>query len=130
MPPQLTSLGADAPLSVAAEHFLFYAEVELGYARQSLIKYRDCFRQITRMIGDRAVATYIKDDVLVLKSKMLAKGNSVSRQVSILAALKRLLEFLQDENHLPVLDSASVVIPKRPRREVLAFRDWLMAAAQ
>ncbi len=50
---------------------------------------------------------------------MLSKGNSVSRQVSILAALKRLLQFLRDEYELAVLDPASVVIPKRPRREVL-----------
>ncbi len=119
MPPQLPPLGPDTLLSVAAEHFLFYAGVELGYARQSLTKYRDCFRQITRMIGDRPVATYIKDDLLTLKSRMLSKGNSVSRQVSILAALKRLLQFLRDEYELAVLDPASVVIPKRPRREVL-----------
>lgn len=119
MPPQLPPLGAGSPLSVAAEHFLFYAEVELGYAPQSLTKYRDCFRQIARMIGDKAVATYIKDDVLTLKSRMLTKGNSVSRQVSILAALKRLLQFLRDQHELPVLDSACVVIPKCPRREVL-----------
>jgi integrase/recombinase XerD len=71
------------------------------------------------MIGDRAVATYIKDDVLALKSKMLAKGNSVSRQVSILAALKRLLQFLLDQHRLPVMDPDSIVIPRRPRREVL-----------
>jgi len=119
MPPQLPPLGSHSPLSVAAEHFLFYAEVELGYAPQSLTKYRDCFRQIARMIGDRPVATYIKDDLLTLKSRMLSKGNSVSRQVSILAALKRLFQFLRDERRLSVLDPESVVIPKRPRREVL-----------
>ena len=119
MPPQLPLLGPDSSLSAAVEHFLFYAEVELGHARQSLTKYRDCFRQVFRMIGDRPVGSYIKDDLLTLKSRMLSKGNSVSRQVSILAAMKRLLQFLRDEYRFPVLDPESVWIPKRPRREVL-----------
>jgi len=110
----------DQPLvSALAEEFVFFAKVELGFAPQSLIKYQDCFRQITRMLGDRPLAAYTRDDLLSLKSRMLSKGNSVSRQVSILAALKRLLQFAKEQRNLPVLDQSYVVIPKRPRREVI-----------
>jgi len=106
-------------LSAVTEEFLFYAKVELGFARQSLIKYHDCLRQISRMIGNRPVACYTRTDLLSLKAAMMSKGNSVSRQVSILAALKRLLQFAREHRGLEVLEPSSVVIPKRPRREVI-----------
>jgi len=110
----------DQPLlSTLAEEFLFYAKVRLRFARQSLIKYQDCFRQITRILGDRSLASYTQSDLLSLESSMLSKGSSVSRQVSILTALKRLLQFAKEERQLPVLDPSLVVIPKRPWRDVV-----------
>jgi len=57
--------------------------------------------------------------VLALKSAMLGKGHSVSRQVSILSAFKRLLEFCRGFLSLPVLDPSAITVPKRPRREVI-----------
>ena len=78
-------------LSDVVPRFLRYIEVDLGFAHQSIIKYRDCLSQITRMIGDRVIADVSKEEVLELKSAMLAKGNGTSRQVSVLSTLKRLL---------------------------------------
>jgi integrase/recombinase XerD len=110
----------DRPLlSAFAGEFLFYAKVELGFAQQSLIKYQDCLRQVIRMLGDRPLGSYTRNDLLSLKASMLSRGNSVSRQVSILAALKRLLRFATDQRGLSVLDPSSVLIPRRPRREVI-----------
>jgi integrase/recombinase XerD len=105
--------------SVLTEKFLVYAEVELRFGPESIIKYRDCFRQIQRTVGDRPVGSYIKDDLLVLKQTLLRRNLSVSRQVSILAALKGLLRFCQSEESLTVLDPESVVPPKRPRRDAV-----------
>jgi integrase/recombinase XerD len=106
-------------MSTLVPEFLVYARVELQFAEQSLLKYKDCFRQIQRMIGDRGVCSYSKDDVMRLKSRMLEKGHSVSRQVSILSALKRLLAYCREQRQLPTLDPAEILVPKRPRRDVV-----------
>lgn len=106
-------------LSEMAPKFLLYAEVERRMARQTLDKYADCLKQVARMIGDRPVSSYSKDDLLSLKGKMLAKSHSVGRQVSILAAFKGLLRFCQDDLGVHVLDPDSITMPKRPRREVV-----------
>jgi site-specific recombinase XerD len=58
-------------------------------------------------------------DITELKSHMLTRGNSVCRQIVILAALKRMLMFCRDRLGLPVLDPDLITIPKRPRREVV-----------
>src|SRR5262249_29201406 len=96
-----------------------YAEVELQFAAQSIIKYQDCLRQIARLIGDRPVESYGEGDVLDLKANMLARSLSVSRQVSILSAFKRFFEFCRKREALAVLDPTVVTVPKRPRREVV-----------
>jgi integrase/recombinase XerD len=114
----MPELNPSGKLSELAPKFLRYAEVELCFARQSINKYQDCLRQIAKMIGDRPAVSYSADDVLDLKAAMLRKNHSVGRQVSILAALKRFLEFCRNREHLPALDPATISVPKRPRREV------------
>ena len=98
--------------------FVRYIEVELCFARSSVIKYEDCLRQIIKMIGDRPVISYTADDILDLKSAMLRKNHSTARQVSILSALKRFLEFCSKHEGLSVIDPNHILVPKRPRREV------------
>ena len=109
----------DNRLSGLAPKFLLYAEVELEFAPQSIVKYRDCLRQVGRMIGDRQVGEYSRHDILRLKSAMRAKAHSVSRQVSILSAFKRFLQFYREQEQLAVIDPAEVQVPKRPRRDVI-----------
>jgi integrase/recombinase XerD len=99
--------------------FIRYIEADLCFARQSVIKYRDCLRQLIKMIGDKPVSAYTADDVLDLKSAMLRKNHSTARQVSILSALKRFLEFCGKHEGIPVLDPNRIIVPKRPRREVV-----------
>ena len=99
--------------------FLHYARVELQFSEQSLLKYQDCVRQIQLMIGDRQLSSYAKSDVTALKSKMLERGNGVARQISILSCLKRILQFCRDELEFSVLDPGVILIPRRPRREVV-----------
>ncbi len=119
MPEHSSSNQQFPTLGQLAPQFLLYAEVELRFARQSILKYRDCLRQVQILIGERSVCSYSKEDVLALKAGMLGRGHSVGRQVSILAAFKRLLQYCRDELGLPVLDPASISLPRRPRRDVL-----------
>jgi len=105
-------------LSELAPRFLRHAQLELQFAPQSLAKYEECLRMICRLIGDRAVTNYGEDDVAALKVAMLRRSHGVSRQVSILSAWKRFLEFCRKSSY-QVLSPESVTIPKRPRREVI-----------
>jgi integrase/recombinase XerD len=112
------SLTDQTKLSELVPHFLAYAEVELGLAAQSRSKYRDCLRQVAKILGDRPLTSYTAVDVRQLKSDMLGRSLSVGRQVSILAALKGLLSFANKEHGLPALDPLTITYPRRPRREV------------
>lgn len=106
-------------LSDACPRFLLYAEAELQFSRQSLVKYHDCVRQIIRILGDRPVCDLGQQDVLSLKANLLQRSLSVSRQVSILSTLKRLLQYCAQREGLAVLDPSRILIPRRPRREVV-----------
>lgn len=97
--------------------FLQYALAELRFSEQSLVKYRDCLRQIQRRVGDLPVSQYTKEHVLQFKADMLRRNLSASRQVSLLSAFKRLLAYCRDEG-FTVLDPDTITVPKRPRREV------------
>src|ERR1022692_4240408 len=105
-------------LSAMSEPFFDYAKAELCLAEQTIAKYRDCLRQVVRILGDRPVVSYQQTDVLRLKADMLGRHLSVGRQVSILAALKALLPYARSQRGLPCLDPAAISFPKRPRREV------------
>ena len=105
-------------LSDLIPRFLRHAQLELQFAPQSLLKYQECLRMVGRLVGDRPVNTYTDEDVADLKAAMLARGHGVCRQVSILSALKRFLEFCAKCGY-EVLSSEAITIPKRPRREVI-----------
>jgi integrase/recombinase XerD len=105
--------------SVLSEKFLLHAEVERNFSKETIVKYRDCLKQIRLILGDRYVSSYSKDDLLVLKQAMLRKNHSISRQVGILAACKGLFRYCQSEVGLAVLDPELIVPPKRPRRDVV-----------
>jgi integrase/recombinase XerD len=63
------------------------------------------------------VSDYGKEDVLSLKAALLSRQLSVSRQVSILSALKRILAYCRHSG-MAVLDPDCITIPRRPRRDV------------
>jgi site-specific recombinase XerD len=107
-----------AKLSAMVEPFFDYAKAELCLAEQTISKYRDCLRQVVRVLGDRPIASYEQPDVLRLKADMMGRHLSVGRQVSILAALKALLSYARSQRGLATLDPADISFPKRPRREV------------
>src|SRR5687767_13898911 len=104
MSEKLQDIAPQNRLSDVTHKFLSYATVERGLAEQTISKYQECLRQVSRIIGDKPMPEYSKADVLSLKSAMLARSHSVGRQVSILAAFKGLLLFCRDELALSVLD--------------------------
>ncbi|MCU1284075.1 MAG: xerD [Acidobacteriales bacterium] len=109
-----------APLSQVSTDFLEYARVMLGYVPQSIIKYRDCLRQIEKVFGSRQISTFNNQDLFALRHYMLGKQHSASRQTNIMFALKRLLQYIRDERKDRLaIDPEEIRPPKRPRREVV-----------
>jgi integrase/recombinase XerD len=98
--------------------FLLHLEVECRFARESLIKYRDCMRQVARVFGDGSVAGFTKNNLMELKANLMARNLSTNRQVSVLLVLKRFLKYLAEERNITSLPADAVVIPRRPRKEV------------
>jgi site-specific recombinase XerD len=98
--------------------FLLHLEVECRFASESLIKYRDCVKQVARVFGDGPVTSFTKNNLMELKANLMARSLSVNRQVSVLVVLKRFLKYVAEECNLTSLSAEAVVIPRRPRREV------------
>ncbi len=110
---QSTRLGDLVP------QYLAYARAELGLAEQTVQKYEDCLRQVVRLIGNRPITDYTKQDVMMLKSRLLERGNGPSRRLGIVASFKGVLRFAQSELELAVIDADKITMPKLPRREVV-----------
>jgi integrase/recombinase XerD len=106
--------------SIAAlmPRFLLHIEVERHFAKESIVKYRDCMKQVQRILGDGPITALTKVDVLKLKADLMGRGLSINRQACILLVLKRFLVFAAEELGLPVISPDAVAIPRRPRREV------------
>ena len=83
----------DAHLAISrlAPEFLLYAKVELAFSPETILKYRDCLRQVEKICGDLQVTGFFKSDLLVLKADLISRNLGVSRQVGIVLALKRVL---------------------------------------
>src|ERR1017187_6139053 len=114
-----TPKGNPTTVSELVPTFLAYCQVEAGFAPETIVKYQDCLRQVARLMDEQQVSSIDKDAVLSLKARLLAKGLGVSRQTSILMALKRFLQYCRSERKLEVLDPDEIRAPRRPRREVL-----------
>ena len=98
--------------------FLLHLEVECRFAKESLVKYRDCMRQVGRVFGSAPITSFTKNNLMELKAHLMARELSMSRQISVLLILKRFLKYVTEECNLPALLPELVGIPRRPRREV------------
>ncbi len=103
---------------------LSYLRAECSFAEQSLVKYRDCSNQLVKFFHEEPLQSVSPQRVTELKSWMIERGLGVSRRVSIIAALKRLLAFERDRGIGLSIDPAQITFPKRERREV----DFLSSA--
>lgn len=98
--------------------FLRHLEVECRFAKESIVKYRDCMRQVSRVFGYGPMTAFTKGDLMDLKSNLISRNLGVCRQISVLLILKRFLKHLSEDRGLAVLSPEAVMIPRRPRREV------------
>jgi integrase/recombinase XerD len=97
--------------------FLTWGHVVAAFSRETLGKYEECIRRVEHLLGGFEPEHFAKPDLLRLKS-ILMNQVGVSRQVQILMALKRFLQFCQNEKKLAGLNPNEITPPKRPRRAV------------
>jgi integrase/recombinase XerD len=97
--------------------FLSYGRGERNYAPETMIKLRDCFNAwILPALGDLAVADLSRMDVVGLRNAMLDRGVGISRQYSVLMALKTFLKFCRQVLRLTCLDpDREIRLPVRPK---------------
>lgn len=98
--------------SLVAQSYLIWSEAEQQAAAETIQKRHDCLRQIARIIGEKPVTEFSKDDLLYLKRDLLRRKLSPSRQAGILYALKNLLLYCRGEERLQLqLEPEDITFP-------------------
>ena len=106
----------------AIQPYLTYCQVEKLNARQSVEKYRECFRTwITPHLGDIDLESLTAVDIMSFKRAMVDKNLSPSRQYSIIIALKTFLRFCIEILKVHTLDPKEVKLPDRGKPAVLVL---------
>jgi site-specific recombinase XerD len=96
--------------------FLSYGRGERNYARETLIKLRDCFSAwILPVLGEIDVESLTRTDIVSLRNAMVDKGIGISRQYSVLMAMKGFCKFCRQVLYLRCLDpDKEIQLPKKP----------------
>jgi site-specific recombinase XerD len=108
----------EATVGSLTPDFLLHAQVELAFSPETIIKYRDCLRQVVKHLGDIALSEFSKAHVTALKSEMLRRTLGVNRQVTILHTLKRFLRYAREECGVATYDPEQIQVPSPKRPEV------------
>jgi site-specific recombinase XerD len=97
--------------SLVAQSYFVWSEAEQQVSPETLIKRRDCLRQVARIIGEKPITAVDKSDLLRLKADLVRRNLSASRQYGILSALKYFLRYCEKEERLKVFPSEEVTFP-------------------
>lgn len=101
----------------AHQLFLAYGRGERNYRRETLIKLTDCFRAwIIPALGNIELIDLTRFDITKLRTSMINQGIGISRQYSILMAIKVFCKFCRDVLKVDCLDpDREIPLPQRPR---------------
>ena len=96
--------------------FLSYGRGERNYAQETLVKLADCFRAwILPVLGEIEIEDLSRMDIVRLRNAMVDKGIGISRQYSVLMAMKVFCKFCRRILHLSCLDPTKTFnSPKSP----------------
>lgn len=121
MPWQFPDTSPDpTSFSRLAPEFLLHARLELGFSVETVAKYGECLKHVWRFWGDRAMSGYGSADLLRLREWFESKKLSVSRQTSLLLALRKFLLYCRVARQTETgIDPEAIIAPRRPRRDVV-----------
>jgi integrase/recombinase XerD len=106
-------------ISEFVEEFLLFSEVRRGFSKETVVKYRDCLRQVQKYVGDLPAAEFSKHHLFLVEQAMLTRNLGISRRISILLALKSFFGYLKEEKQLETLSPEQIQPPKRHRKDVV-----------
>jgi integrase/recombinase XerD len=100
----------------AHNSFLSYGRGERNYAQETLVKLADCFRSwILPVLGEIEIENLTRMDIIRLRNAMVDRGIGISRQYSVLMAMKVFCKFCRQILHLNCLDpDKEIQLPKKP----------------
>jgi site-specific recombinase XerD len=103
-------------INEAHNSFLSYGRGERNYARETLVKLADCFRAwILPVLGEIEIENLTRMDIIRLRNAMVDRGIGISRQYSVLMAMKVFCKFCRQILHLSCLDpDKEIQLPKKP----------------
>lgn len=109
-------------MSKLIESFLEYAQYELNFCPQTIIKYRSSLRCFVRDIGDKSVEEFDVADFVHLKKIMMERGVGESRIASIVYATRSFMTYCKNFLNLDVVNPKSIRPPRRYKREVIYLK--------
>ena len=101
--------------------FLAHGRAERQYAKETLVKVRDCFNSwILPCMGDRKLEDLSRSDLITLRSEMIDNKLGVNRQYSILMTVKTFLKFVRQVLKIDTLNpDTEIRLPRRPKPHVI-----------
>lgn len=106
-----TQVRSGDSFSLVAQTYLIWSEAEQQVSPETIQKRIDCLRQVVRIIGEKPVTQFNRNDLLRLKADLVRRNLSPSRQYGILSALKYFLRYCEKEERLAVFPSEEVTFP-------------------
>jgi len=101
-------------MTEAYNQFMTYGRGQRNYAKESLVKYQDCFRSwLLPIFGDEELVDIAQAEVAKLQAEMVDRSLSVARRYSVLMTLKVFLKFCRETLKLSCFDPSEVGLPKR-----------------
>jgi integrase/recombinase XerD len=102
-------------MTEAYNQFMTYGRGEKNYAKESLVKHRDCFRSwLLPVLGYGELENIAQTEIAKLQADMVGRGLSVARRYSVLMTLKVFLKFCREVLKISCMDPGEVRLPKRP----------------
>src|SRR5437016_383762 len=104
-------------ISKAYNSFFMYGRGERNYARETLVKLRDCFRAwILPFLGEIEVEDLSRMDIAQLRNAMRDRAVGAYRQYSVVMALKVFCKFCRQVLKLQCIDpDKEIPLPQRPK---------------
>jgi len=103
-----------------SEEFLTWLQVERRFARSSIVSYRSRLKCLVRDVGNIELDKFTMEHIFRLKQILHQRENSEVFIGVCLACIKGLLLYYRNRYSAPLqIDPDQIIIPKRPRREVV-----------
>src|SRR5665811_490575 len=91
-------------ISSLIEDFLEYAEYELNFSPQTILKYKDSLKWFIRDIGDKDISDIDVADFVRLKKIMTKRGSGPAHIASVVFATRSFLNYCRNFLKIETLD--------------------------